>query len=248
MPATLEDVVRIALDHAQGVWREHGKALVERSEKVAKAEAAPSFIPGHPFVREGEITVGPFIALVADMRKSSEHLLQARKNPPSQIERVYYETSGLLPGLAWAISQRGGSVTEYLGDGVLALFDASKQPKCIYDSYNAARDCITSVRTVVNAELDSRFGLEPVALGIGLAYSKCVVHLVGLENARHPKAIGQCVYHATKLSDGWNEIWADSALEVMWPKEKGAPLHFKRAKRNNLDAFLIEEHTDQESA
>jgi len=240
----LREVIHQALDQAEKVWKDHGKQLVEKGEKRAMAmlDHVPSYIPGHPIVREGEITVGPYIALVADMRKSSEHLLQARKEEPSQLERVYYETSGLLPGLAWMINDHKGSVTEYLGDGVLALFDGSEQPECVYNAYNAAKGCITSVRDTLNSELDIRYGLPPIDLGVGLAYSKCAVHLVGLEGARHPKAIGQCVYYATKLSRGANEIWADLALEALWPKKKDGPLRFKKitVPHTKISAFLVE--------
>lgn len=49
---------------------------------------------------------------------------------------------------------------------------------------------------------------------------------VGLPGQRHPKAIGHCIYIATKLSDGVNKVCVDKRLENEWPSSKGGQLSF----------------------
>ena len=238
--ALLNDVIRAALDSAEKVWGEYG-TLLEKAADIgisAHVDSVPSYIPGHPLVHEGRTTIGKFIALVADMRNSSEHLLVRRSGHKTELERVYYETSALLPALAWQIKEEGGSVTEYLGDGLLALFDATELQDSIYKAYRAGMGCVTTVREAVNSELYNRYRVPSLDLGVGLGYSQCVVHLVGLEGERHPKAIGKCVYYATKLSAGINEVIVDNALKVVWPKKENGPVSFRPVKMKGVDGFV----------
>src|SRR5580658_6215222 len=96
-------IVARALDKAERVWNDHGMAMdVEiraDSAGIIKRERVPSRIPGHSTVESGNECVGTFIALVADIRESSKHLRQAIGTPAkvSQLQRLYYETSALLP-------------------------------------------------------------------------------------------------------------------------------------------------------
>jgi hypothetical protein len=92
----------------------------------------------------------------------------------------------------------------------------------------------------VNQILQNRYQLPPLDLGVGMAMSKAVVTLVGLANERHPKAVGQCVYYATKLAGGKNEILVDAVMNSAWPvaKEKGG-LKFRPKKVRNVDGFLV---------
>lgn len=91
-----------------------------------------SLMPGLPPIYEGQTIIGEFIALVADMRDSTNHLLQAispKKADISDLQRVFYETSALLPSLAKVVSFHDGKTTEYLGDGILAFFLVDEEDK-----------------------------------------------------------------------------------------------------------------------
>jgi len=48
--------------------------------------------------------------------------VSSKTSKVSQLQRIFYETSALLPAMAKLIFFENGSVTEYLGDGVLGLF------------------------------------------------------------------------------------------------------------------------------
>lgn len=249
----LRELVRDSLDSAEKVWEMEGSDLsmesmdeAPYSEISKKTESVSSYIPGYSSVSEDTNEVASFIALVADMRDSSRHLLCdiSKKNAKvSMLQRVYYETSALLPALAKTISVEGGSVTEYLGDGVLAFFkvDEDDKSKSIYAAHRAARDCIDHCRSIVNEELNERYALPPLNIGVGLASSRALITLVGLDGAKQAKAFGECVFRATKLSAGNNEIYVDAKLEAMWPTSStGGGITFKRKIIKDMEGFLIE--------
>jgi class 3 adenylate cyclase len=240
-------IVRDALDHAEGVWGKHGKALEGMTKKAIardSAERQPSKIPRHEYVTENQEEEAIFIALVADIRKSSDHLLcdiSKKTADASGLQRVYYETSSLLPALERTIQYEGGSVTEYLGDGILSLFYVKKENEksAIYAAHTAAKNCIGRTLEIVNTELKARYRLPPLSIGIGLGMSEALISLVGLPGSSHPKAIGRCVYNATKLSAGIDEIFVDERLKREWPTSKGGKLQFVPRKLNKISGYRI---------
>lgn len=243
-------IVVAALDEAETIWRVHGDKLVvessaTRMRKIASdAQTVPSRIPGHKLVRSDRQAVDMFIALVADMRESSKHLLCAISDDVasvSQLQRVYYETSALLPALEKTISYKDGSVTEYLGDGVLALFQVNEgsEANVIRKAHKAASNCINVTRRIVNDELHKRYRLPEIDIGIGLGISEAIVTLVGLEDSRHAKAIGRCIYNATKLSCGRNEVYIDERMNQLWPTSQGGKLKFHKIEKRGVKGFSV---------
>lgn len=111
------------------------------------------------------------------------------------LQRLYYETSALLPALERAIQYEGGSVTEYLGDGVLALFavEDDDEASAVYAAYEAAENCLGDIRAIVNDALGERYVLPPLRFGVGMALGRAVVSLMGIEGNSHTKAFGKCV-------------------------------------------------------
>lgn len=250
----LRRIISASLDSAEKRWKEGGHLLkanrqagLEAMHESVMDSAEPSKIPGHAIVRDDETVIDEFIAFVADMRDSSTHLMCAispKNADVSGLQRVYYETSALLPALAYSVSKEEGSVTEYLGDGILALFriDSDAREQAIYASHRAAKNAIGDVREIVNEALVERYRLPPVDIGVGLAVSKTLVTLVGLAPEKQPKAFGECVFRATKLSDGRNEVICDENLKAIWPSSKGGTLRFVRKKRKNeekVDGYVI---------
>ncbi len=252
----IEDIVISSLNKAEKHWKNGGsqlqlEAATEDSATFSEAlrkkdESEPSKIPGHLIVQEKDTVIDEFIALVADMRDSSKHLMNEisqKTSSVTRLERVYYETSALLPAIAQTIKFKDGNVTEYLGDGVLALFkvDEDDKSKSIYSSYNAAKNIIGDTRTIVNRELSKRYSLPEINIGVGLSLSKTLVTLVGLEEEKHPKAFGECVFRATKLSGGTNLVITDEYLREMWPSSKGGIIQFIEKKVKKVKGFAIEE-------
>lgn len=248
--AGLRHIISISLDRAELHWENGGyqlvvKAAFDSAEMMSESfESERSHIPGHPVVKEDETIIDDFIAFVADMRKSTEHLLVeiSKKNADvSTLQRVFYETSALLPALAYTVKLKEGSVTEYLGDGVLALFKVDKEDPSIavYSAHDAARKAIGPMRDILNEILLERYRLPEIDLGVGLAYSKTIVSLVGLPGERHPKVFGECVYRATKLSGGTNEICVDDRVRAIWPTSKNGIINFRKKSFKGLEGHVI---------
>jgi hypothetical protein len=241
----IEGLINSELDKAEKTWKQVGHEFVfegMRQKNVLFSEArVETQIPGFPFLEDGVPKVDDFIAFVFDIRNSTEHLLVAIKAKASQLERVLYETTSVNTLGSFVIEKRGGGITEFLGDGFLALFK-SQEGKDVYPAHNAAKDCLEGME-IVNKILQDRYELPPLNVGIGMAYSKAIVTLVGTENNLHPKAIGECVYRASKIACGHNQILVDEKLRLFWPKSDGGSLKFNMANHKNSNevaAYKIE--------
>ncbi|ELE2166626.1 hypothetical protein RC856_003334 [Vibrio fluvialis] len=229
----LIDLVDSSLDRAEKIWSKEGHMMesinvtvegMDSLDIVKRAELVPSYIPGSPIVSTDIDKVDTFVALVADMRDSTKHLMcriATSRDNVTELKRVFYETSALLPALAQTIKFENGSVTEYLGDGILALFKLEDDKKAIYDARRAAVNCLTVTRQIVNEAISKRYSLPGLDLGVGLATSQALVTTVGLSGEMHAKAFGKCIFNATKKSNGRNKIFVDKDLEAIWPTSKG---------------------------
>ncbi|OGU22274.1 MAG: hypothetical protein A2580_07560 [Hydrogenophilales bacterium RIFOXYD1_FULL_62_11] len=240
----LKQLVSRSLDRAEDIWNKVGREVQFLEARLTRAEAVPSSIPGHSWVSEDRPLVDTFVAAVVDIRDSSKHLLHAisqKEAKVSQLQRVFYETSALLPAVAQTLGYQKGRVTEYLGDGVLALFqvEPGEEKRAMYRAYWASQDCIGGVRSIVNNELARRYSLPALDLGVGLSFSKAIVTLVGLDGEKHPKAVGECVYRAAKLSKGRNEVYVDEWLKNAWPSEKGGFLQFLSRTLHGEQGYLL---------
>ena len=190
--------------------------------------------------------VDEFIALVVDMRNSTQrlktHIKEAKVNG---LQRVYYETSALLPGIAVTCGFEGGMVTEYLGDGGLILFgvDVDNREESVRMAYRAAKNCISETRKFINNTIKNRYNLPEISLGAGLAMSKAMVTLVGAPGNYQPKAIGSCVWDATKLSGGMNTVHVSPDIKGVWPKSKGGLMRFKPLDLKHVEGFRMYSET-----
>ncbi|MCI5165816.1 MAG: adenylate/guanylate cyclase [Candidatus Electrothrix sp. GM3_4] len=237
----IKNIVNKSLDRAEAIWNEVGTLMFAECDKSFRA-AIPSQIPEHSLVDPKKPEVGEFIALVVDMRKSSRHLMcEIAEAKVSRLQRIFYEVSALLPATAQSIYDRNGKITEYLGDGLLSIFkvDNNNPEKSLYASYNAACECIENVHNIVNPILNDRYSLPDISIGVGLAKSKAVVTTIGLVKYMQPKVFGECVFYASKLSSGNNQIYISESLKNDWPTSKGGVLTFTPKKLNNVDGYLV---------
>ena len=243
----IHKIVESSLDKSEHIWNQtKGKLKIIAMESAnSPMTSVNSNIPGYEIIQNDmRPEVDEFIALVADMRDSSKHLLQEispKKAKVSRLQRVYFETSALLPALNKTIEYNNGSVTEYLGDGILALFrvDPDNRKEAIYNAFYSAESCILETRAIVNEHLKDRYNLQELHLGVGLAISKAIITVVGLEDQLHGKIIGECIYRATKLSGGNDLICIDEQLKAVWPKNKGGVLSFKKTMMKEVHGFLL---------
>ncbi|MBP0639871.1 hypothetical protein [Cupriavidus sp. AcVe19-6a] len=233
------------LDRAEANWGEVGHLLEARyqvsTEKYAM-DSADSNIPGYPIVSADRPQVDEFIALVVDMRGSTQrlktHIARAKVNG---LQRVYYETSALLPAVAVTCGFQAGTVTEYLGDGGLVLFGVNKDDRVdsVKLAYRAAKNCIGDMRQLINVAIAKRYNLPEVSLGAGLAMSRAMVTLVGVAGNYQPKAIGSCVWDATKLSGGVNAVHVSPDIKSAWPTAQNGLMRFKPLSLKHVEGFKM---------
>lgn len=242
----IKEEINKALDNAENIWNEVGEQFaIEKAEIRVFSEGAkvPSQIPGHKILTEGKPEVGDFIALVLDIRNSTDHLLMAINAKATQLERVLYETTAINTAGAVVIEHYKGGLTEYLGDGFLALFkveDEKNSKNIVYNAHNAAKCCLKEALNIVNDIIYKRYELPKLSIGIGLAYSKAIVTIVGINDNLHPKALGECVFRASKLAGGYNDIHIDKKLKYLWPKSDDGQLKFIYTNRfDKIDGYLI---------
>ena len=240
-------IINDSLDNAEKHWKNGGHLLQESitMDSIGRVgmDSEASKIPGHTKVQDKETVIDEFIALVMDMRDSSKHLMQEIGSPAkvSRLERVYYETSALLPAVEQTIKYSEGSVTEYLGDGILAFFKVNEDDnqETIREVYRVSRNIMGDTLSIINNILKERYALPALEIGIGLSISKALITLVGLSGEKHPKAFGSCVFYATKLSGGQNEIFTDKWLRDSWPSSHGGRLKFQAKKIKGVNGYLI---------
>lgn len=246
----VSDAISDGLDRAVDAWSRVGEKFLEKAmatdQLVVEAYREPSKIPGHPWVSEGVPKVDEFIALVVDMRNSSQRLKTSvsSKTIEHGFQRIYYETSALLPAISIVCSFENGVVTEYLGDGALALFRVDEEDRdgSIRQASRAARCCVGEMRELINCELASRFSLPAIHLGAGLAMGRALVTLVGSRENLHPKAIGECVWEATKLSAGVNAVHVSGHMRAMWPASKNGKMKFhKKEDVRGVNGYRLKE-------
>ena len=180
------------------------------------------------------------------MRDSKIHLRQAisaRIARASMMERVFYEVSALLPAMGRIVNEYKGAVTEYLGDGLLALFQFPKtipeRDEVVRRVYRAARSSMDALNEVVNPILNTRYGLPALQIGIGLAHSDAIISHFGLAPNTQIKVIGECIYFASQCSKGRNEIIVHERLEQLWPTAKDGKLRFTKKQFTDFNGYIV---------
>lgn len=251
----IQDLIYHQLDIADKFWEESGANLEDEESKRRElaleslskhegasfdnAEPLDTRLPGVPKISQYKSKNEELIALVADMRDSTKHAktqINVRGTPFSPLRRIFLETSALLPAIEQTINFENGEVTEYLGDGVLGFFQLTGKDEDIYKVNRTAKRIIFDVRELLNEAISCRYGLpKEIHLGVGLAKSHTIIHAIGLDNRKHVKAFGSCVYDATKLSSGRNKIGVSPEIRNMWPKGSGGKIRFE--PKNFLNVF-----------
>lgn len=122
------------------------------------------------------------------------------------------------------ITENGGYIDKFLGDGVLALFIDSP-----HGAVKAAQSIANSVRSSKLAET-YKTGF-PLRVGIGLHYGEVILGIVGTENRMEDTVIGNVVNTAFKMDEqckefGITTIISEDLLQVtdvnpMWLRNLG---------------------------
>lgn len=120
---------------------------------------------------------------------------RVERQAPEEVIAVLNELFELATS---AVHRRGGTVKEFMGDGVMAFFGA---PATLSDPVRAAFDAAVEIHAglpSINRRL-SDAGHQALAIGMGLACGEAVVGNIGAA-ARHAYgALGDCVNLASRL-------------------------------------------------
>jgi class 3 adenylate cyclase len=227
--------INAGLDIAEENWTKEGKKLTKIASDNLTFESAraDSIIPGHPLVEEGKPIVDKFISIMIDMRDSTNKLALSPVNGMTGFQRIYYETSALLPAVYVVSGFSGGVVTEYLGDGALVLhkFIDIEQAR---DVALSALNYVEDMRLLLNKTLYHRYELPEIDIGVGVSTGPALVTLVGYQANLQAKAIGECVWESSKLCCGRNRVYFSQEIYNIWPSSKDGRLSFRRHSRDKL--------------
>jgi adenylate cyclase len=123
-------------------------------------------------------------------------------------EQVTYIMNKVLTVQQKAVQRYEGMVDKYIGDAMMAIFNAPLDQK---DHENRAIECgleIISKMELLNVEL-SKEGLPAIAIGIGINSGKAVIGNMGSEERFDYTAIGDAVNTAARLESATKEQKVD---------------------------------------
>jgi adenylate cyclase len=130
--------------------------------------------------------------LMADLRGFTN---LTERIEPTEVVAILNEYLGTM---SQVIGDHGGTVDEFIGDGVLALFGALVQ--CGDDAVRAVSCALSMQRSLRSVnELISGRSPSPLEMGIGIATGDVVVGNIGSEKRSKFTAIGSAVNLAARL-------------------------------------------------
>lgn len=227
------EILEIIVENLESADKRWGKIggffkNAQAREAALKGALVPTKFPGVAFVDSDVPLVQRFVAFMADMRGSTSHLRDAA-GMESGIQRLYYETSALLPALTKVVTNHDGTVTEYAGDGILGFHAVSDEPSSndLLRMVKAGEDCLTVTNDIVNPILAKIYGLPPLAIGVGIALGPVLLSVIGVDGDLRPLGFGEAVFNASKLSKGDNQVVIHESVRDAWPRTKGGTTSFK---------------------
>ncbi len=152
-----------------------------------------------------EITI-----LMADIRgftNLSSHL---------EPEKVVTLVNNFLSEMTRVIISYGGTIDEFIGDAILALFGA---PRAMEDHAEKAVACALEMQQAMQAvnELNQQSGLPELATGIGINTGEVIVGNIGSEQRAKYGVVGHNVNFASRIesyTDGGQILVSDRTLEA----------------------------------
>lgn len=214
-----EQYFQAALSHV-GDSPELNEALRNSFSRIAQKQAELPGFERKP-MRFGKFENRNFVVMMTDIRRSTE-IINA-PNGTINMFLIFYVYAGVV---AKIVDKCGGTSTEFLGDGVLNLFDTKE------DRDSALMRCALASRQILEAQeailnpFFSNQGLPAINLGIGIDYGMTVVTQFGYRSDTDLKAFGQCVYNASKLCKGVNAIKVSANAKAIWPTGPEGKLQF----------------------
>ena len=150
-------------------------------------------------------------------------------------EEVTYIMNKALTAQQMAVQKHGGMVDKYIGDAMMAIFNA---PLDLEHHENKAVDCALDIQRnmkVLNDELVEK-GIKPVTIGIGINTGYAVIGNMGSEQRFDYTAIGDAVNVGARLESGTKDTGVDlligynTAIKSDYTLKKLEPIKAKGKK------------------
>lgn len=192
--------------------------------------------------RIGETERLTVTVLMSDVRGYSR--IAERTDPSALASQLNMHRAILNEG----IHSEGGTVMQFTGDGVMAVFGAP-----LPQADHADRSLAASLRILrAQADLDARWvaeGLDPFPIGIGLCTGEVAAALLGSEERLEYTLVGDTVNLSARLQDlarpGGRVVLSDSthaALSVPPDARRMDPVEVK-GRDALVQAYMIEART-----
>lgn len=165
--------------------------------------------------------------LFADLRNFSAYCEARPPEEAAALLHAFFSTAHRI------ISRNGGIIEEFIGDAVMAIWNApSPCPNHARRALDAAFELEREVALLLPPTPPA--GLEPLALGMGLETGKALVGSFGAADRRTHTALGETVSIASRLQAMSAEL---AAPIVIGP---GAAAQLPDARIISVGAFLLE--------
>lgn len=163
-----------------------------------------------------------FVAMMTDIRDSTAII--NRNNGLINMFLIFYVYAGVV---AKIVDHHDGTSTEFLGDGVLNLFDTKENglESALRNSMLASLDILNFMDNFLN-NFFIKNGLPKIDLGIGIDHGITIVTKFGYRGDSDLKAFGTCIYNSSKLSKGINDIHVSGNSQSVWPTDPNGKLGF----------------------
>ncbi|MCZ2343357.1 MAG: CHASE2 domain-containing protein [Bacteroidales bacterium] len=141
--------------------------------------------------------------MFVDIRGFSTFSAEVRNEPAKVVTLLNAYFSAVIPG----IEKSGGTVNQFMGDGMMILFNAPMEyPDHASRAIQAARGMIRAVRD--HAAEFEKLGLPNLRIGVGINTGTCTVGAVGARTRLDYTAIGDVTNAAARLEAATKEVGA----------------------------------------
>ncbi len=183
-----------------------GESIVELRQRRRLRRVFAGYVsPGVLAELEGGRLEGPSSArcyicvLFVDVRGFTT---RSERDAPEQVTATLNQ---LFERVTEVIHRHGGTVKEFMGDGVMAFFGAPvKLDNPVRPAFDAARDILRAMPDVNDAL--ASIHQAPLKIGMGMACGEAVVGHIGAANRHTYGAVGDCVNLASRLEGRSSEL------------------------------------------
>jgi len=139
-----------------------------------------------------------FTLLSADLRNFSAFSEVRSPEESAAVLHFFFQTA------AGIIEANGGRVHEYKGDSLLALWD-SQDASVALQALNAAQEMVGEINHI-SLSAKTPYGLEPLALGIGIEQGAALIGSIGPAHRRTHTLLGDTVTIALRIQEMTAEL------------------------------------------